>query len=312
MEMHQIRYFLAAARERNFTKAANSCGVSAPSLLRAIRLLEGEFGGPLFNRERGNMHLTELGRIAAPHLEQILQEAEQAKSKAKTLLNLDQATLRIGMMCTIAPSHFVSLIEGFRARHPKIALEIVDASAHSLEASLHAGELEIAIYALPGDAPNERFHALPLFQEAMVIAVSAKHPLAKKKKVELASLNGESYLERINCEFGEYAERFFEEQAVEGKTVYRSDRDDWVLAMVAAGLGYGFLPETSARYPGVVARRIVEPEIWRTVNLVTVRGRPHSPAVGAFVREVMRTHWRGVDDMTRRPEKREMSDADQD
>ena len=104
MEMHQIRYFLAAARERNFTKAANSCGVSAPSLLRAIRLLEGEFGGPLFNRERGNMHLTELGRIAAPHLEQILQEAEQAKTKAKTLLNLDQATLRIGMMCTIAPS----------------------------------------------------------------------------------------------------------------------------------------------------------------------------------------------------------------
>ena len=65
--------------------------------------------------------------------------------------------------------------------------------------------------------------------------------------------------------------------------------------MVAAGMGYAFLSETSVRYPGVVARPLVDPEFWRTVNLVTVRGRPHSPAVGAFVREVMRTKWNGGD-----------------
>lgn len=293
MEMHQVRYFLAAAKERNFTKAANTCGVSAPSLLRAIRLLESEFGGPLFNRERGNMHLTELGRIAVPHLEQILKEAEDAKSKARTLLNLDKATLRLGIMCTIAPRNFVNLIEGFRKRNPNVALEIADANAQSLEEDLLEGSLEVAIYALPGQASHERLHAMPLFQEQMVIAVSHRHPLARKKTIELTALNGESYLERVNCEFGEYVENFFVERSIEGETVYRSDRDDWILAMVAAGFGYSFMPETIAHYPGVISRRLVDPELLRTVNLVTVRGRPHSPAVGAFVREVMRTRWLG-------------------
>jgi DNA-binding transcriptional LysR family regulator len=75
--------------------------------------------------------------------------------------------------------------------------------------------------------------------------------------------------------------------------VYRSERDDWILAMIAAGLGFGFMPEHSIAHAGVVARPLIEPEFWREVNLVTVRGRPHSPAVGAFVREAMRTQWLG-------------------
>ncbi len=63
--------------------------------------------------------------------------------------------------------------------------------------------------------------------------------------------------------------------------------------MIAAGLGFGFMPEYSIPQSGVVARPLIEPEFWREVNLVTVRGRPHSPAVGAFVREAMRTQWLG-------------------
>ena len=77
------------------------------------------------------------------------------------------------------------------------------------------------------------------------------------------------------------------------KAVYRSERDDWILAMCAAGMGFGFLPEFCINHQGVVARPVVEPEFWREVNIVTVRGRPHSPAVGALVREAMRNNWMG-------------------
>ena len=75
--------------------------------------------------------------------------------------------------------------------------------------------------------------------------------------------------------------------------VYRSERDDWILAMVANGLGFGFLPASCLQHPRVIGRPMVEPEFWRDVNLVTVRGRPHSPAVGALVREAMRMRWLG-------------------
>jgi LysR family hydrogen peroxide-inducible transcriptional activator len=63
--------------------------------------------------------------------------------------------------------------------------------------------------------------------------------------------------------------------------------------MVAAGLGFAFMPENAASHPGVVALPVIEPEFWRTVNLVTVRGRPYSPGVGALVREAMRKKWFG-------------------
>ena len=75
--------------------------------------------------------------------------------------------------------------------------------------------------------------------------------------------------------------------------MYWSDRDDWTLAMVAAGVGWAFMPANSARHPGVAALPLAEPAFWREVNLVTVRGRRHSPAVGALVREAMRTEWFG-------------------
>ncbi len=75
--------------------------------------------------------------------------------------------------------------------------------------------------------------------------------------------------------------------------VFRSERDDWILAMCAAGKGFGFLPEFCINHPGVVSRPIVDPEFWREVNIVTVRGRQHSPAVGALVREAMRNDWAG-------------------
>ena len=295
MEMHQIRYFLAAAAERNFTRAAEKCGVSPPSLLRAVKLLEHEFGGPLFNRERSNTHLSELGRIALPHLQQLVQEASDAKKKAKEFLNLKEVTLTVGMMCTIVPGEFVTMLSEFRRRHPNVVLKIVDSNAPALQKALLTGDLEIAIYCLPEDEPHERIHVLPLFKERMMIAVATKHPLAKHRTIKGIELNGEPYLDRINCEFTGYADNVFAKRCIDGPTVYQSERDDWVLAMVATGIGYGFMPQSTAKYPGVVARPLVEPEFWRTVNLVTVRGRPHSPAVGAFVREVMRAKWLGKD-----------------
>jgi LysR family hydrogen peroxide-inducible transcriptional activator len=113
--------------------------------------------------------------------------------------------------------------------------------------------------------------------------------------VRVADLNGERYLNRINCEQVNLARDVFARQGTKVERVYRSDRDDWIVAMVAAGLGFGFMPQCSiSERPDIVVRPLVEPEFWREVSLVTVRGRPHSPAIGALVREAMRTQWLGA------------------
>jgi LysR family transcriptional regulator, hydrogen peroxide-inducible genes activator len=286
MEMHQIRYFLAVSEELNFTRAAEKCHVAQPSLTRAIKLLEEELGGPLFHRERANTHLSELGRMVKPHLEQVLWETEQTRRMADSFGKLKHTRLKLGVMCTIAPNALIELITTLRSKHPGVELEIVDASAVDIEQRLVAGDLEVALACLGGAASQqERYHTLPLFSEPMMIVVHPGHRLADRNTIAVRDLNGECYLERINCELAAVAERHFIEQGVHDTTVYRSERDDWILAMVAAGLGYAFMPESCVNHPGVVARPLIDPSIDRNVDLLT--------AVGALVREAMRARWLG-------------------
>lgn len=288
MEMHQVRYFLAVCEELNFTRAAERCNVAQPSLTRAIKLLEDEFGGPLFHRERSNTHLSELGQIVRPHLEQAYRQAQDAKRHALDFGKLKRTILKLGLMCTIAPARALDIIRGVRTRHPGIELQLIDATASVLVSDLLEGRLEVSICCQPDSQYDPRLHSIPLYRERFVIAVSPDHRLANQEAIRVQDLNGEHYLERVHCEFGEHAGRIFEERGVSDRTVYRSDRDDWILAMAAAGMGYAFMPEECARHPAIAVRPLIEPEIWREVSLVSVRGRPHSAGVGALVREVTR------------------------
>jgi LysR family hydrogen peroxide-inducible transcriptional activator len=197
------------------------------------------------------------------------------------------------MMCTIAPTQLVDLIAAVQSHHEGIELQLFDASAPALEERLIGGDLEVGIYCVPGRGQDERLHYMPLFREQYMIVVPPDHLLASRNAIRVKDLNWQRYLNRTNCEFSGYAGPIFRERGVICETVYRSDRDDWILAMIAAGLGFGFMPEYSIPRGGVVARPLIEPEFSREVNLVTARGRPHSPAVGAFVREAMRTQWLG-------------------
>ena len=67
------------------------------------------------------------------------------------------------------------------------------------------------------------------------------------------------------------------EQGVTVLPTYWSERDDWTLAMIAAGLGFGVMPANAVKHPGVIGLPVVEPQFWRQVNMVSVRGRRHSP-----------------------------------
>lgn len=288
MEMHQVRYFLALCEELNFTKAAERCNVAQPSLTRAIKLLEDEFGGPLIHRERANTHLTELGRMIQPHLLEVYETTQLARDEARDVRESRRSSLKLGVMCTIAPAPLLSLLESLGRLHPDLDLEVIDSTARELEERLKGGQLEVAVYCRP-DHPDDRLHYLQLFRERMMIVVAPTHELAQRDFIEFRDLENERYLNRINCEFNEGLA--WETYGVKWHAVYRSERDDWILAMCAAGMGFGFLPEFCINHPGVVARPIANPEFWRDVSVVTVRGRPYSPAVGAFVREAKRTNW---------------------
>lgn len=293
MEIHQVRYFLAVAETLNFTKAAERCNVSQPALTRAIQLLEHELGGLLFRRERANTHLTELGRMVQPFLLQSFEAAQRTKRLAEEFAQAKKRSLKVGIMCTIAPDQIIGLITTMQSRNPDVELQLCDADAWELEKQLLDGRLEIAIYCLPGKEPHDRTHVMPLFREQIVIAINPKHRLANQGAIRVKDLDGECYIHRMNCEFAGYADPVFAAQNVKCKAAYWSERDDWTLAMVAAGIGWAFMPANSVKHPGVAGIPLTEPEFWRVVNLVSVRGREHAPPVGAFLREAMKHKWFG-------------------
>ena len=290
MEMQQVRYFVALADTLNFTRAAERCNVTQPALTRAIQSLEDELGGPLFNRERANTHLTELGRMMLPYFTQILGGISEAKAKAQSYGRVENVSLAIGAMCTIAPAVLCDFVRSFRTHHPSIDLEVHDLASDGLCEELARGDIEIAIYGYP-NATDERFHYLPLYQERFVIVVSPDHRFAQKNVILGSDLNGEAYVNRARCEIYDYATKALAEHGIETRLVFKSERDDWVLGMVRAGMGFGFFPEYSVSHAGLVVRPLIDPEFTRTVYLLTMRGRPHSPAVGAFVRQAKAYRW---------------------
>ena len=294
MEVHEIRYFVAVCETLNFTRAAERCNVSQPALTRAIQNLETRLGGALLNRERGNTHLTELGRIMRPYFEHVLGQMEEAKKRAKSFVKLDHTALTVGLMCTIGPHKLVDLFSGFIKAHEGVEIYLKDAPADALEELLTKGEIDVAIFCRP-ESLDDRFHALPLYRERFVVAVGAGHPFERLNAVRVKDLHGQKYLARANCEYYEYLRNVREKiGGVVLKRPYTSERDDWIQCMVLAGLGFTYIPEYAVTVPGLRLRPLVEPEVHRTVSLVTVRGRPHAPAVGAFVRAAKHHRWEDV------------------
>ena len=289
MEIQQIRYFLAVAEAKNFTRAAEETNVSQPALTRAIQKLEAEMGGPLFRREGRRTHLTELGRMLKPRLEQALMLMSIAREEALDFSNMVNAKLDLGVMCTIAPRSIISLIEFFSRQAPQLGLVLHEDAGGALIDKLLEGELDVAILALPGVV--EELQAVPLFSEPYVITYPSGHRFGEMDRVPLSELDGERYLNRVNCEYLDvFAETgmTFEYEVDER---FQSEHESWVQAMVVAGLGCAVMPRSLATAPELQSRPLVDPEISRTVSVVTRRGRQHTPVVGQFVDLCRRMEW---------------------
>jgi DNA-binding transcriptional LysR family regulator len=290
MEMHQVRYFLAVADTLNFTRAAELCHVSQPALTRAIQQLEEEMGGLLLRRERKLTHLTDFGRLIEPHLRQLAADAEAAKTTAKKFLNLQQAQIRLGIMCTVGPARFVGFLAQFNRANPGCDITLVEGVPSRLSEMLLQGELDLAVMAQP-NAFNERLNVLPLYRERFCIAFPAGHRLEKQNHVHVTDVAGETYLRRINCEYRDYLADRLRERGLIVKVGFQSEREDWIQMMVAAGFGVCFLPEFSPTIPGVRTQAVSDPEVAREVSLVSMSGRRFSPAVLTFAHMIRAYDW---------------------
>src|SRR5262245_40295747 len=198
MEMHQVRYFLAAVSELNFTKAADKCHVSQPSLTRAIKQLEGELGGDLFRRERPQAQLTELGERMLPLLRQCYDSALGARSLASSIKSGEVGSLRLALSRAIDIAVVLPQLKQLREVYRNLELKLLRGSAAEVAEMLKDGKAGLAVAANLGDA-WDRLDRWLLFDEPFHVTVACNHPLAGRN-VSADELRPQRFLRRSHCE----------------------------------------------------------------------------------------------------------------
>src|SRR5256714_8202035 len=179
MEMHPVRYFLAVARVLNFTRAADECNVTQPSLTRAIKQLESELGGDLFRRERPAAQLTELGLRMHPLLKQCYDAATGARQLASSVKSGEVGALRIALTHSIDLSLLISHLDQINRLFNSLEFRFLRGNSREVAEFHKRGEAELGIAAEISE-DWERLDTWPLFTENFQLIVNKNHPLAAR------------------------------------------------------------------------------------------------------------------------------------
>jgi DNA-binding transcriptional LysR family regulator len=290
MEMHQVRYFLAVARLLNFTRAADDCNVTQPSLTRAIKQLEAEMGGDLFRRERPAAQLTELGQRMLPLLQQCYDAASGARMLASSFKSGEIGALRIALTHSVDLSLLIPHLEQIRRQFNRLEFRFLRGNAEEVGEYLKKGQAELGI-AVELGSDWERLDAWPLFTEDFYLVMSKRHPLASRDSISFEDLRPEQLLSRNYCEHSERLGRSLREHgiAVDGSHEIWSERD--LIELLEADIGVAIIPET-ASIPDTLKRASVDGlDSRRTVKLYGVAGRQRTAVASAVMRLLRGADW---------------------
>jgi DNA-binding transcriptional LysR family regulator len=285
MELRQLRYAVAVAAHRHFTRAAAAVPVAQPALSHQIRLLEQELGVELFERSRSGARLTEAGEIFLLRARRALAEVDAARAEIAALRGLASGRLVIGAMQALGGLDLPGLLAAFHAAHPGIDVSLREDSTRDMFAMAVRGEIDLAIAALDVERPAG-LEVFPLLREPVLAAVPAGHRLASLETVAMRQLSHETFvLFKEGTGLRAISERAAERAGFAPRVSFQVSSLDRLLALVGEGLGVALVPASAVSDPPPpgVAVLPVSPGIDRTVGAVWRADHRHTPAASAFL-----------------------------
>lgn len=238
------------------------------------------------------MLLSAFGHSLLPHFEHMVDEADATRILAENFRLLNKVPVRLGVMSTIGPLRLSRFLGAFQADFAGVEVALTEGSAADLKLKLERGDLDLAILNA-GNGVGDGLNVHRLHDERYVVVLPRGHPLAVRQGIALSDLHDADYVDRLSCEMREMVMQVCQKRGVILYARFRSEREDWVQAMVGARLGFAFMPECAVTSVELLQRPLIDPEVVRTVSLVTAPGRPFTPATAAFVRAVKSFHWPG-------------------
>lgn len=277
MQLHQIRYFLAVCETLSFTKAAELCNVSQPSLTRAIQGLEAELGGPVFSRDNRQVVLTDLGRLVRPRFERAMAETMRACEDAASLAQSDPVPLRVGIDQGIPCELLGDCLSSAHEAGGPLWVSVERDRATALIERLENGRLDCVIG--EGQVRNDGLMCDPLLSVPYVVWQSARQkdlsPLCLQAPLPLPVLLNEDsgFLDALPTAL-----------RASIRTLIRcgqDDHDQWLDYLVE---GRCITVQTGLRPvpKGIRSRPLAQADLTVALSLITRKSREASPDLSAF------------------------------
>lgn len=248
MSLNELKFIVAVAQEGNFRRAANKCFVTQPALSLGIKKLELELKVTIFERNRNDVTMTEIGAKIVEQASRVLEETARIKQLAELGKNQLKGTLKLGLIHSIGPYLLPEIIPILRQTAPDMPLEVEENLTANLETQLRSGVIDVAIIALPFDVPGLQYKVL--YDEEFDVVVPSGHHWATRKQINPEELSDEKVLLLNNghC-FSNQVTQACPELSRKGE-VLQGNSLETIRNMVASNLGITVLPcsATAARY----------------------------------------------------------------
>lgn len=287
MQLNQLRYMVAVAEERNYTRAAQRLRIAQPSVSSAVHALERELGASLFHRTRGEVQPTAAGETFLPWARQVLADCEAGREAVRRLAGLQGGKVHLGATPSLTTTILPSIVGPFHRRYPGVELDLQEAGSRYLVEGLEQGRLDLAVVILP--VQESWVSSVTLKTEELVLAVADDHPLVGRSSVEIEDLRDlPLVMFRDGYDLREVASGACRQAGFQPTLAAGGLEMDGVLALTAAGFGAAVLP-ISVVQPGrgLYAIPFASGTLSRTIGLVRRRDRPLSHAAGALADHIV-------------------------
>jgi DNA-binding transcriptional LysR family regulator len=291
MELRQLAYLVAVAEEGGFTRAAEKLHVAQPGISAQIRQLERELGQPLFDRAGRTVRLTAAGAAVLPHARAALAAVTGARLAVEELTGLLRGHVAVGTVTSLgADTDLPGLLAGFHDAHPGVEITLAEDTSDQLLAGLLDGRYDLALAGLAGSAPAG-IDTLTFVDAELVAAVAPGDPLARRKSVPLAELDG---LPLILLPHGTGLRAAVEDGCAAAgfrpRVAFEAGNPEVLAALAERGLGVALLPAAlAASRPALRAIPLTRPALRSRLVLAWPTHRTAAPAARALLRHA-RTH----------------------
>jgi LysR family hydrogen peroxide-inducible transcriptional activator len=289
MELHQLRYFVAVAQTGNFSRAAERCHVSQPSLSQQILKLEHRLGQALFHRLGRRVVLTDAGRLLLDRAAVVLATVDDAERCLRGGEESQRGRLALGAIPTIAPYLLPRTLQKFVSQCPQVELAVREDVTQNLVQAVVEGELDLAVVALP--LADDRLQSETLLSEPLLLALAPGHPLSRRRRIGVGDLAGERFilLNEMHC-LGDQVLSFCRANACQPQIACRSAQIGTIQALIALGQGISLLPDMARRSDRghvLIYRALAGDQPRRTIAAIWHR-HYHSPLAEHFLAVVRR------------------------